>query len=117
MNHRVYQNAKLFPTPKHNNLVICISGIGASKDFSVLISNCIPDLQLLFNGQCFPLYWYDDSDSDIVDLFSQGTTSEMDRYQRKDAVSDWILSTARKHMEIRLTKKIYSIMFMVYFIV
>lgn len=105
LNHRVYQNTKLFPTPQHKNLVICVSGVGASKDFSALISDCIPDLQLLFNGQCFPLYWYDDSDADVVDLFNQGAKKEMDRYQRRDAVSDWILSTARKQYGYKVTKE------------
>ena len=49
LNHRVYQMPRLFPTPNHRNLVICVSGIGASKDFSTLITDCIPDLQLQFN--------------------------------------------------------------------
>lgn len=104
LNHRVYQMPRLFPTPNHRNLVICVSGIGASKDFSTLITDCIPDLQLQFNGQCFPLYWYDDSTADIADLFS-ATQSEMDRYVRRDGVTDWILSTARKQYGSRVTKE------------
>ena len=104
LNHRVYQMPRLFPTPSHRNLVICVSGIGASKDFSTLITDCIPDLQLQFNGQCFPLYWYDDSTADIADLFS-AQQSEMDRYVRRDSVTDWILSTARKQYGSRVTKE------------
>lgn len=101
---RPYQIPKLFPTPNHRNLVICVSGVGASKDFSTLITDCIPDLQLQFNGQCFPLYWYDDSTADIADLFS-APQSEMDRYVRCDGVTDWILSTARKQYGSRVTKE------------
>lgn len=104
LNHRVYQMPRLFPTPNHRNLVICVSGIGASKDFSTLITDCIPDLQLQFNGQCFPLYWYDDSTADIADLFS-AQQSEMDRYVRRDGVTDWILSTARKQYGSRVTRE------------
>lgn len=104
LNHRVYQMPRLFPTPNHRNLVICVSGVGASKDFSTLITDCIPDLQLQFNGQCFPLYWYDDSTADIADLFS-APQSEMDRYVRRDGVTDWILSTARKQYGSRVTKE------------
>ena len=96
---------KLFPTPNHKNLVICVSGIGASKDFSAIITDCIPDLQLQFNGQCFPLYWYDSSDADVVDLFNQGAEKSMDRYVRKDGVTDWILSTARKQYGYKVTKE------------
>lgn len=104
LNHRVCQMPRLFPTSNHRNLVICVSGIGASKDFSTLITDCIPDLQLQFNGQCFPLYWYDDSTADIADLFS-APQSEMDRYVRRDGVTDWILSTARKQYGSRVTKE------------
>jgi predicted helicase len=42
---------KLFPLPSTENLVICTMGIGANKDYSVLISNNIPDYQLMFNNQ------------------------------------------------------------------
>lgn len=96
---------KLFPTSTHKNLVICVSGIGASKDFSTIITDCIPDLQLQFNGQCFPLYWYDSSDADVVDLFNQGAEKPMDRYVRKDGVTDWILSTARKQYGYKVMKE------------
>lgn len=101
---RIGLSPKLFPTPNHRNLVICVSGIGSSKDFSTLITDCIPDLQLQFNGQCFPLYWYDDSTADIADLFS-AQQSEMDRYVRRDGVTDWILATARKQYGSRVTKE------------
>lgn len=93
---RIGLSPKLFPTPNHKNLVICVSGIGASKDFSTMITDCIPDLQLQFNGQCFPLYWYDDRDSYIMDLFSQGLDNENDKYIRNDGVTDWILAQCRK---------------------
>lgn len=101
---RIGLSPKLFPMPNHRNLVICVSGIGSSKDFSTLITDCIPDLQLQFNGQCFPLYWYDDSTADIADLFS-AQQSEMDRYVRRDGVTDWILATARKQYGSRVTKE------------
>lgn len=104
LNERMYQIPRLFPTSSHRNLVICVSGLGASKDFSALITDCIPDVQLQFNGQCFPLYWYDDSTADIADLFS-APQSEMDRYVRRDGVTDWILSTARKQYGSRVTKE------------
>lgn len=102
---RIGLSPKLFPTPNHKNLVICVSGIGTSKDFSAIITDCIPDLQLQFNGQCFPLYWYDSSDADVVDLFNQGAEKPMDRYVRKDGVTDWILSTARKQYGYKVTKE------------
>ena len=101
---RPYQIPKLFPTPNHRNLVICVSGIGASKDFSVLITDLIPCLDMVEKSQCFPLYWYDDSTADIADLFS-APKSEMDRYVRRDGVTDWILATARKQYGPKVTKE------------
>ena len=102
---RPYQNMRLFPTINHKNLVICVSGIGASKDFSAIITDCIPCLDLVEKSQCFPLYWYDSSDADVADLFNQRAEKSMDRYVRKDGVTDWILSTARKQYGYKVTKE------------
>ena len=106
LNEMMYQIPKLFPTPKHKNLVICVSGVGASKDFSTIITNCIPDIQLQFNGQCFPLYWYDDATENInePDLFSM-PKKEFDRYVRCDGITKWILTTARKQYGNNVTKE------------
>lgn len=91
---RTYQQMNIFPTPQTDNLVICLSGIGASKPFSVLISRNIPDLQLMFNGQCFPLYWYEEKDysKESKDMFS---LSSEDKYVRHDGISDWMLKEVR----------------------
>ena len=108
LNEMVYQIPKLFPTPQHKNLVICVSGIGASKDFSALMTDLIPCLDMVEKSQCFPLYWYDDSTSDIADLFTQGVRddkADMDRWVRRDGVTDWILSTARKQYGSKVTKE------------
>lgn len=95
---------KLFPTPQHQNLVICVSGVGAGKGFSSIITNYTPNLDTLEKCQCFPLYWYDDSTADIADLFT-ASQNEMDRYVRRDGVTDWILSTARKQYGSKVTKE------------
>ncbi|WP_322597395.1 DEAD/DEAH box helicase [Histophilus somni] len=41
------------------NLAICITGLGTSKGFSVIITDQIPDVQLQANGQCFPMWIYE----------------------------------------------------------
>ena len=105
LNNRVYQLPQLFPTSTHKNLVICVSGIGVTKDFSCIITDTLPDLELIGKSQCFPLYWYDSSDADVADLFNQGAENMMDRYVRKDGVTDWILSTARKQYGYKVTKE------------
>ena len=78
---------KLFPTPSSKNLVISVTGLGGSKDFTLLMTNVIPDYQLQFNGQCFPLYYYEATG--VSELFTSETAKG---YVRKDAVSDFILS-------------------------
>ena len=104
LNERMYQIPTLFPTSNQRNLVICVECIGARRDFTALITDCIPDLHVLEAAQCFPLYWYDDSTADIADLFS-APQSEMDRYVRRDGVTDWILATARKQYGSKVTKE------------
>ena len=104
LNEMMYQIPTLFPTSNQRNLVICVECIGARRDFTALITDCIPDLHVLEAAQCFPLYWYDDSTADIADLFS-APQSDADRYVRRDGVTDWILSTARKQYGSRVTKE------------
>ena len=96
----------LFPTESHSNKVICVAGVGVTKPFSALITDCIPDLQVLANGQCFPLYWYDESTADIADLFNQAAEEEvMDRYIRRDGISDWILRECKQRYGNKVTKE------------
>ena len=88
----LYQNKKLFPNPLLKNMGICITGMGSSKDFSTLIVDCIPDLQILMNGQCFPLYYYEERQKQNRTLFDETGENE---YIRRDGVSDFILERAK----------------------
>lgn len=106
--HRVGQMPQFFPTPKHQNLIICVSGIGGRQNVSTYISNCIVDLNCLDSGtQCFPLYWYKDmseniyEDSTQLNLFLEPKNS----YMRRDGVTDWIHTTARKQYGSEVTKE------------
>ena len=73
---RTYQQLKFFPTTQTRNLVISLCGTGASKDFSCLITDVLPDLQLMFNGQCFPLYWYEERKDTGLSLFDDDMLEE-----------------------------------------
>ena len=55
---RRYQMGRIFPENSSENRVICVPGKGSKKTFSVLMTNRLCDLQLMFNGQCFPRYQY-----------------------------------------------------------
>lgn len=94
-NERVYQIPHIFPSGhKTENLVIGISGNGA-KSFTAIISDTLPDIQLQFNGQSFPLYLYEKTENDTIDFGDSGDMfaekSEVkseDGYTRKDGISD-----------------------------
>ena len=75
-NNRVYQMPAIFPTNESRNLIICSSGVG-SKEFSCLMTNCIVDLQLNFNGQCFPRWLPGEQAKEAEDTFDFGEPSEM----------------------------------------
>ena len=80
-----------------------MNGVGSSKDFSVLISSAIPDLQTMFNGQCFPLYWYEENKNKQRSLFDEDSN---DDYIRRDGITDWILKEVRTRYGTRnITKE------------
>lgn len=74
-----------------DNLIICVKGIG-DKNFSCFISDILSDYQLLFNSQCFPLYWYEENKNLQGTLFDDPKTN---RYIRRDGITDWILKEIR----------------------
>ena len=102
-NERVYQQPKLFPTPRHENWVISTSGIGASKGFSGLVSDCIPNYHMHDTGQCFPLYWYEKADKKKAkpqgEMFGAEGVPDEEGYIRHDAISDWALEGFRNHYQ------------------
>ena len=67
LNEMIYQLPKLFPfsimrqSPNASvNRMICTSGLASKKEFSCIMTNVLPDLNLMSAGaQCFPLYIYD----------------------------------------------------------
>ena len=97
-NERVYQMPRIFPNSLTQNFVICVSGMGFRDGVSALITSVLPDLQLQFNGQCFPLYLYDvqdvesvDSEQGTGDLFSENICelqTSKPQYSRRDAITD-----------------------------
>ena len=97
--------SRSFNKDKVNNLAICLTGLGTTKNFSILVTNTMPDVQLIANGQCYPLYLYEeiDENNDDADNFELSLTSSnaslkdknviIDNngkpiYRRKDAITD-----------------------------
>ena len=83
---------QFFPTPQSKNLVICVPGVGVTKEFSCIMVDTIPDLELIGKSQCFPLYWYEKNERDALSLFDNGN----DDYTRHSGVTDFILQRARE---------------------
>jgi len=96
-NEMVYRMPSIFPDADARNLVICMNAVGAQKEFSVLMSDHLPDLHLMQTGQCFPLYLYEDTapKADAVEegasgaLFETGTEPVQPANRiRRDALTD-----------------------------
>lgn len=87
---RVYRQSCIFPKNDSKNLVIAVSGLGSTKDFSVIISDFLPDLGFNTACQCFPLYWYETIEPEQNSLFGDDA-----QIVRHEAVSDFILERAQ----------------------
>jgi predicted helicase len=92
-NNVVSRMDSFFPSTSLKNQIICVPGIGGTKDSTVYITDCIPDVQLQFNGQCFPLYYYEERPKSSPTLFDSATEEE---YIRRDGISDFIWDRAKK---------------------
>lgn len=72
--------------------VICVTGIGSTKPFSILMVDMMPDRELISKGQCFPRYRYRLPDTEQAAL--PGVESKPERI---DNVTDAALRAFRKH--------------------
>lgn len=91
LNEYVYTLPSLFPTKNQNNKLICVTGAGFRKEYSVLITDRIPDLSCIENSQCFPLYWYEVIEPDQNSLFGDDDAQIV----KHEAISDFILERAQ----------------------
>lgn len=90
-------NSILFPDMNTENLSICITGSGASKEFSVLITDGFSGIDTVEKNQNFPLYYYEENKNTQRSLFDDISTGSIsDNYIRRDGISDFILERAKK---------------------
>ncbi len=126
---QTYQLPKLFPTPRHANLVICVDSAGGTQDFTCLISNVIPDLHLCGTTQCYPLYYYESYSAvasgkgkkgkggeekqpslpGLEDAATAGAVSaealrelgyDAEGFRRRSAISPWAVDEACRRMKV-----------------
>lgn len=89
-NQRVARLPDIFPNNDAKNLVICLT-LSGTKGFSLLISDLLPDLHVIGDAQCFPLYLYEKTEaiSHDNDLFSNSEpVAPQEDYTRRDAITD-----------------------------
>lgn len=85
------QQLDYFPIGEKN---LCISIVFGPRDFSCLVTDVIPDIQLSFNGQCFPLYRYETKQTKRT-LFDSGSAEEGKTHTRHEAIGDEALKLFR----------------------
>jgi len=92
-NEMIYQMPRIFAAASTDNVVICVSGIGARSGFSAFLANEPPNFHFLDTGQCFPLYLYDEPSEAKTATQSQGSLFDSPAPQpkqrsRRDAITD-----------------------------
>lgn len=100
--HRYGQFREIFPTPDSKNVMICVSGVGVTKNFTCLVSQNVTDLEMIGKGQCFPLNWYEKKETLQLSLFDEEPQAE---YVRRDGISNWILNEVRSRLKIKSIDK------------
>jgi predicted helicase len=93
---------QLFPQKSLNNIVIGVSSEGSAKGLGLIISNHYSDYHLAGDTKFFPLYYYEESTSIQKGLFD---TNDTNKYNRRDAVSDFILERAKTQYGKSVTKE------------
>lgn len=85
-NNCVYQMHSVFPESVSVNRVMCCLGAGESSDFSILMTESIPNYHFVASSQGFPLYLYEASQPND-DLFA-ASGDQASGLTRRDAITD-----------------------------
>ena len=88
LNNCVYQMPRIFPDAETENRVICVSGNGAKGGFSALMSDALPCHDNIEKGQCFPLYLYDEPETDGDESLFTASSKKSRERTRRSALTD-----------------------------
>ena len=94
-----YYKGRLFPTARHPNIAIGITGIGSRVEFSSIVGDTLPDVAMpsINASQNFPLYFYEKDEPRPGELLREESEGELiDGYRRRHAITDGILAEFRK---------------------
>jgi len=84
LNENRYLIPRLFPSGEERNLTISMTGIGAAN-FSTIMTDMVPCLDLSAKSQCFPLYLYEEA---VPDDGMFATGEDDSTLTRRDAITD-----------------------------
>ena len=94
-NHRRGRIPSIFPAGDNSqNLVIQVNASWKQPSQLAIIADAIPDLHCNGDSQCFPLYLYENLDSEKANsdntsgLFTQQSKQDSSSYTRKDGITD-----------------------------
>lgn len=105
-NDMVYRIPSLFPRSTHANFVITLPGPSNSKDFSCLVTDVTPDLNINESGsQCFPLYFYEEPEEDATLQFASTESEVINGYRRRSAITDAILAKFQASYDASIAKE------------
>ena len=98
----------LFPTPEAPNQVIGVTGRGATKLFSCLITDFIPDRELISKALWFARWRYEVLGRHRPDAWASSKEADMETvpgYLRVDNITDWCLQQFRhKYPDLSVSK-------------
>ncbi|KXO99398.1 type I restriction enzyme EcoKI subunit R (plasmid) [Tsukamurella tyrosinosolvens] len=114
LNERRYQLPLMFPSDRHENVGILLTGPASHFDFTPLMTNLLPNLHLLDTGQFFPRWTYELAEPEDGTLDLAGGSGEIDDYgyRRIDNIADGLLDTYQAAVGDQVTKD--DIFFYVY---
>ena len=92
LNHSLFLQPNYYPSQNLSNMVICVPATGSKKDFSILITDCFPDIHLNGDALCFPFYNYEEQDTQSPTLWD---TIGDNRFICRDGISDIIFERAK----------------------
>ena len=104
-----YQIPSMFPAPNALNQAIGVTGRGADGGFYVLMTDAIPDLNLLEAGaQCFSRWRYEAHDPNSPDAWVHSGDEDLEDvpgYRRVDNITNWCLQQFRQqYPALQITK-------------
>lgn len=92
LNHSLFSQHNYFPSEDLPNKVICVPATGGTKDFSVIMTNIVPDIHLNGDAISFPLYYYEKQDMQNPTFWD---ANEENGYKRIDGISNSIFNRAK----------------------